>query len=183
MLTGLSKGKAIYRIMSRSDAWKKRVDDYRRFSGATLEFGKDLNQLAQNFEKTSTGLQPSIKEAALDDRVQCITSCIEQLRTLSDIKPRLQEGATRFLEQKIFATVSEFWEHLDHRTHAEIALLSKLEQLMECVVLDGDKEVAALRQATSAQWPLSHSAEAIPNQQFSTGFEAVPLVCAERARH
>ena len=42
MESSLHKGKALYRIISRSPAWNQLADDFRRFSGASIERGSEL---------------------------------------------------------------------------------------------------------------------------------------------
>ena len=68
----MHKGKALCRIISRSPTWKQYVDDFRRFSGASIERGRELRDMSTKFKEAFDQFVPSIREAALADRAKCM---------------------------------------------------------------------------------------------------------------
>ena len=71
--SSLHKGKALCRIISRSPTWKQYVDDFRRFSGASIERGRELRDMSTKLKEALDQLVPSIRDATLTGIVKCMS--------------------------------------------------------------------------------------------------------------
>lgn len=147
----LLKGKAVVRIMKRAPAWRARRDDFRRFSGASIELQGQLEQISTTFREELNQLSPSIQEATLSDRVKCMKTAEKPCRLLPQIRDSLRKGATVRTEQEIMDALSHFWEFLDRRSPAEAELLTMMDTVAGYLDTSTNEKGTQLKKAFSNQ--------------------------------
>eukprot|EP00974_Lingulodinium_polyedra_P128161 11204967-Lingulodinium_polyedra.AAC.1 len=124
----LSRGKALSRIVTRSVEWKALIQEYRRFSGATVELGPVIRSLSEAVQEHADTLKPTVREASLAVRVACIEAIANKIKAadLPILREKLRSMATKQLEAQIFDVAKSLWQNMDRRNSIELSLLEKL---------------------------------------------------------
>ena len=146
----LLKGKALFRIISRSPPWKHKLDDFRRFSGASIERGRELTEMSTEFHDALSQLSPSIREASLTDRMKFMDIAMQCFKELPSIRDKLRHGGSKRLEEEIVDTLMQFWENLDRRSNTEAELLAKMETVAGFLDLSANAKGGGSSSRTSA---------------------------------